>query len=1079
WQNTIGGSAEDVLSSVQQTSDGGYILGGTSRSDISGDKTLGLIGPLSNQSDFWILKLNTSGSIVWQRSFGGTYDDVCGSVKQTADGGYIAIGNTSDFNGYHDYKVIKLNSIGGTVWENNMNGAVFGMLYDIEQTTDGGFIIGGREQAGSEYHFVVCKEDVTGAVIWRYNFFHTGGATLKNIEQTSDGGFMAGGIGANDYWVVKLNSTGIKQWENSIGGSGVERLYSAEETLDGGYILGGSSTSGISGDKTDPLIGIIDFWLVKLNAAGVVSWQKTIGGTLSEGLNDYGCFECYGYAGENIVHQSADGGYLLGCPSNSGISGDKTDANIGGWDFWVVKLTADDCPLIPYYGDYDNDGFGNGGMLGTVCYEPGDFYSLTNDDFNDCSALSFPGASEICDGVDNNFNGLTDEGVVGCLPTVDIEWENTIGGISTDFFTSVELTDDGGYIVGGFSNSVNSGDKTETLIGGIYGGDYWIAKLDISGNLEWDNTIGGSGEDYLNNAKQTADGGYILGGYSYSNISGDKTENSKNGSDDYWVIKLDASGNIEWQNTIGGNGSDDLIALQQTTDGGYILGGNSNSSISGDKTEAKIGVYDYWIIKLDAVGNIVWQNAIGGLKNDILSGIQQTADGGYIVGGSSESPISGDKTEGVVGGLSLYGDYWIIKLDGSGNIEWQNTIGGTSTEILFSIQQTADAGYFLGGSSFSSISGDKTQASFGGYDYWAVKVNSIGSIEWQKTIGGSSYENLYSAIQTNDGGFLLGGISNSMISGNKTEATTGNGYYDIYGTYIPPPVDYYIVKLDATGEITWQNSIGELGIDELRSVRQSNDGGFILGGFSSSGNTCGTKTEASLGAYDYWLVKLEAECNPTDEICNSLDDNCNGLIDDGVAETISISAGGPTTFCQGSNVVLTATHSGTSLQWKKNGNNIAGATNLNYTAVTTGNYTCTTTSACGTATSNTIIITANKLPTATITAGGATTFCTGGSVVLTANAGGGLSYQWYKGASLLAGATSINYTATTTGNYKCRVTKTATGCFKNSNSILVTVPCKEGSTADEQPIPIAIGSRFEIYPNPNNGTFTINSSLWP
>ena len=200
------------------------------------------------------------------------------------------------------------------------------------------------------------------------------------------------------------------------------------------------------------------------------------------------------------------------------------------------------------------------------------------------------------------------------------------------------------------------------------------------------------------------------------------------------------------------------------------------------------------------------------------------------------------------------------------------------------------------------------------------------------------------------------------------------------------------------------------------------------------------------------------------------DSNCNGLIDDEITEAINVFAGGPTIFCQGNTVLLSATYSGTSIQWKKNGTNIPGATSPTYSVNKSGNYTAVTTSPCGTATSSTINVTVNKNPNASISAGGATTFCAGGSVTLTEVPVAGCSYQWYKGASAIAGATSTNYIATTAGNYKCRVTKTASGCFKNSNAISVTVPCKEGEEL------INNENSFTIYPNPNNGTFTFSAS---
>ena len=294
-----------------------------------------------------------------------------------------------------------------------------------------------------------------------------------------------------------------------------------------------------------------------------------------------------------------------------------------------------------------------------------------------------------------------------------IQWQNTIGGNSWEVLPSVQQTVDGGYILGGSSISNISGDKTENCLGEQ---DYWMVKLDATGAIQWQNTIGGNDPDLLYSLQQTADGGYILGGGSISDISGDKTENGIGGSD-YWVLKLDATGAIQWQNTIGGNDDDNFISLQQTADGGYILGGWSYSNISGDKTENANGSSDFWVVKLNAAGVIQWQNTIGGNGDDELSSLQQTADGGYFLGGSSDSNISGDKTENRLG----MDDYWVVKLDATGGVQWQNTIGGSSYDVLFSLQQTVDGGYILGGYSDSNISGDKTEDSNGG-DFWVLKL---------------------------------------------------------------------------------------------------------------------------------------------------------------------------------------------------------------------------------------------------------------------------------------------------------------------------------------------------------------------
>jgi hypothetical protein len=269
--------------------------------------------------------------------------------------------------------------------------------------------------------------------------------------------------------------------------------------------------------------------------------------------------------------------------------------------------------------------------------------------------------------------------------------------------------------------------------------------------------------------------------------------------------------------------------------------------------------------------------------------------------------------------------------------------------------------------------------------------------------------------------------------------------------------DYWVVKLDSLGNIIWDKNIGGALSDYCYDIIELNDGQLVLGGISTSGIT-GNKTVGTYGNGDFWLVYLN-ECVPTDEICNSLDDNCNGLIDDGITVEISIAADGPTTICQGNTVVLTATHTGSTLQWKKNGVNIPGATASTYTTGIKGTYSCVASSDCDADTSANIVVVVNKNPSASISAGGPTSFCAGGSVTLTETPSGGCTYQWYKGAAPIAGATGLSYVATTAGNYKCRVTKAATGCFKNSNSIAVFITCKEGEELTDN-------SNLLVYPNP-------------
>ncbi len=357
-----------------------------------------------------------------------------------------------------------------------------------------------------------------------------------------------------------------------------------------------------------------------------------------------------------------------------------------------------------------------------------------------------------------------------------IAWQNSVGGTMSDRVRSIYPTNDGGCIVGGISQSSISGDKSENLIGVE---DFWVVKLNAIGNVEWENTIGGTAQDQLEAIKQTPDNGYIISGRSISSASSDKSENPI-GNYDYWIVKLNSSGTIQWENTIGGFSLDEASEVLALDDGTYIVGGSSVSSIGGDKTENGIGSFDYWVLKLDNSGNIIWQNTIGGASSDALTSIDETTDGGFILGGNSQSGISGDKTE------SSYGqnDYWIVKIDGLGQVQWDKTYGGSESDWCVSVKQTNEGGYILSGGSYSSISGNKTENTNGSIDYWIIKTDSNGVIEWQNTIGGSEQDHDVYTIQTPDDQFLSIGGSNSNISGDKTENSQGNYDFWILGLYL-------------------------------------------------------------------------------------------------------------------------------------------------------------------------------------------------------------------------------------------------------------------------------------------------------
>ncbi|MEC4050933.1 T9SS type A sorting domain-containing protein [Flavobacterium sp. SUN046] len=348
--------------------------------------------------------------------------------------------------------------------------------------------------------------------------------------------------------------------------------------------------------------------------------------------------------------------------------------------------------------------------------------------------------------------------------------------------------------------------------------------MNENGELEWQKDFGGSGSDFLTSIENTNDGGYIVAGNSNSNIGFDKKDNSF-GKDDFWIIKLNSQGNEEWQKTIGGSGLEKLATIKQTNDGGYIIGGSSSSQEQTSiitslnnyfKTEPCYGNLDYYVIKLNSQGKIEWQKTFGGEYVDEIKNIQPTSDGGYILGGYSNSPISGNKSQDNIG----IGDYWIIKLNSLGKIEWQKTIGGDLDDQLSVIFQTYDNGYILGGNSNSNYSSNKNKENSEGTDFWILKLNNKGEILWQQTYNIASADILTSIVENDNHSYLLAGFAQGEINKNNSIKVD--------------TADYVAILISEKGEELWRRIIGSHGDDFLKKAFETRDGGYILAGTSNA-----------------------------------------------------------------------------------------------------------------------------------------------------------------------------------------------------------------------------------------------------
>ena len=393
----------------------------------------------------------------------------------------------------------------------------------------------------------------------------------------------------------------------------------------------------------------------------------------------------------------------------------------------------------------------------------------------------------------------------------EVDWMKSFGGSGEETLRAIIPTTDGGFAILGFSNSVD-GDLTDKTLAV---NDYWLLKLDNLGNLQWSKTYGGSGDDRGQSLVQTSDGGYALTGFAMSD-DGDGSNNE--GFHDNWVIKLDAQGTIEWEKSFGFSGHDHSYDILQTADGGYYFIGflditsaraDGNTEKGGSLTNHGVG--EFWGTKIDKKGDLQWRGYFGGSNNDRAYSVVQSEDGGYVMAGASES-----EDFDITNTRGSY-DFWVIKNDENGNLVWQSSFGGSGIEISQDIANTDDGGYVITGNTFSNdidVSDNKGES-----DIWLIKIDDEGDLVWQKTFGGSAFDAAESVSLSKDGGFII--VGNSKSTDKDASANAGEN-------------DIWLIKTDAEGNMVWQKTFGGMSLDYGFDAIETEDNAIILVGETTS-----------------------------------------------------------------------------------------------------------------------------------------------------------------------------------------------------------------------------------------------------
>ena len=750
WNRTFGGPQEDRGNAVNQTADGGYIVVGSTWPYGQGGESICLV------------KTDHAGNIEWNRTYNEYSSSASYDVLQTADGGFIVIGGALVSGpGYVDVYMMKVDNLGNFLWGHTFGGSGYDSGYSVQQTGDGGFIIAGTRSSDTNYttYAYLIRTDSLGNQLWN-NTYRSDVADYtygNSVRLTNDGGFVVAGTATistnSDVYVLKTDGTGNKQWDRTYNASAGSHDYGGgiQQTGDGNYIIAGSST---------PQNGYGNVYLFKIDNQGVPLWQKL----LSSGA--------YTTDGQSIA-LSADDGFII-CGDRYGY----TDS-LFGIDLYLLKTNASGAvQWSNAYGERSTDTCtwaqptSDGGYIltGTTDFRNMGYdmslvkvdasgkevwrnaYGGNYNDFGSMVLQTPDGGYVVAGSMQNYSTGYSEASLIKASSAGEWLLQNVYGNSSDSWANALSPTNDGGYVL--------AGGKYDPALGDC---DAYLVKTNASGYEQWEYRYGGNKDDWANSVLQTADGGYLLVGGTYSDGTGNC---------DVYVKKVSSNGASQWgyyyytDSSVWGN------SVLPTADGGYIITGGARYN----KSETKI-----FLIKIDGSGNILWYHYYGDASYQEGLSIQPANDGSYLIGGTCYDDVN------------MTYRMELMKIDTTGYPLWAGVYGQYGNCYGYYAQQTGDGGYILAGTTFFR---NNTQANL-------IKMGAVAGPQSHRPIQQISPYNMTSTAGLN----VAGGITGRVTTFNTTIGVANT--------------DVWIVNASDTSQYFWHTTTNAQGFFQLTSVNNT------------------------------------------------------------------------------------------------------------------------------------------------------------------------------------------------------------------------------------------------------------------